>query len=59
MNDLYLIAVVYGRRRPVGAADDSVVKLDRDAFTRQRKKLEQPIEVDLCRNLSRLAVQEY
>ena len=59
MNDLYLIAVVYGRGRPVGAPNYAVVKLDRDAFAGQRKKLEQPIEVDLCRNLSRLAVQEY
>ncbi|CAN5463865.1 hypothetical protein BH10ACI2_BH10ACI2_09470 [soil metagenome] len=47
MDDLDLVFVANLCLRPVDAANDRIVKLDRDTLFWKRKKLQQTIEVNL------------
>lgn len=59
MDDLELVSVGDAGLGPVGAANDDMVEFDGDALARQRKKLQQMIEVDLRRNFAIGAVYRY
>ena len=59
MDDLELVSVGDAGLGPVGSADDYVVEFDGDALARQRKKLQQAIEVDLRGNFASGAVYRY
>src|SRR5688572_6191448 len=59
MYDLYFVAIADQSIYPVCAADNSVIQLNGNTLPGQRKKLQQAIKIDLCRNLASFAVYGY
>ena len=59
MHDFDLVTIADLRNGPVRSPHNRIVEFDGDPLPRQRKKLQQSIEIDLMRNFARFAVYHY